>query len=141
MRRPLATVALTVAVVAAIACGGSGGPTTPTPASVAGTWNLQSVNGQGLPYILVQSGANKVEWTADQLLVGAGGTFTQTSTFRVTTNGQVATQTAGDAGTYTLTGTNVTFVFASDGSSGAGTLSGKTLTVSETGLSLVYEKQ
>jgi hypothetical protein len=115
--------------------------TGPDDISVEGTWTLQSVNGSNLPYVLAQAGADKVEVTADVLTVGSGGAFTELTTVRVTSGGTVTTQSLPDAGTYTVNGTAVTFVFQSDGSSGTGTLNGDRLTVATGGLSLVYEKQ
>jgi len=55
-------------LIAAAACGGDS-PTQPTPASVAGVWNLQTVNGSGLPFILAQLENDKVELTDDVLNV------------------------------------------------------------------------
>ncbi len=130
-----------VLLVVATGCGGSSAPTTPTPASVAGTWNLQTINGQSLPFVIAQTGTNQEEIASDQLLVGSGGTFTETTVVKLTVNGQVSEETLGDAGSYSLNGTAVTFVFASDGSSGTGTLTGNTLTVAEGGYSEVYKKQ
>lgn len=121
-----------------LACGGDS--TGPTEASVAGTWNLQSVNGTALPFIVSQTGTNKVEITADVLTVTSSGSFTEITTLRTTQNGTATTQTVADAGSYVLNGNNATFQFQSDGSIGSGTVSGSTLTVSQAGLSLIYKK-
>lgn len=121
-----------------LAC--SGDSTGPTEASVAGTWNLQSVNGTALPFVIAQTGTNKTEITADVLTVTSSGSFTEITTVRTTLNGTATTQTVPDAGSYVLNGNNVTFQFQSDGSVGSGTISGNTLTVSQAGLSLIYKK-
>jgi hypothetical protein len=121
-----------------LAC--SNDSTGPTQTSVAGTWNLQSVNGTALPFVLAQTGTNKVEITADVLTVTSSGSFTEITTVRTTQNGSATTQTSPDAGSYVLNGNNVTFQFQSDGSVGSGTVAGSTLTVSNTGLSLIYKK-
>ena len=127
-------------LIAAAACGGDS-PTQPTPASVAGVWNLQTVNGSGLPFILAQLGNDKVELTDDVLNVSENGTFTQLTHFRITQAGEVTTDSLPDAGTYALNGTAVTFTFESDGSTGTGSLSGNSLTVAAGGLALIYKKQ
>src|ERR1044072_8557407 len=54
MRKLLLAVAMLT-----LACGGDS-TTEPTNASVAGTWSLSTVNGTALPYILAQSGADKI---------------------------------------------------------------------------------
>lgn len=135
MRRFLAVMLL----AAAVSCGGDK-TTGPTAATITGTWTLQSVNGSALPYTVAQTGANKVEVTADVLTI-ASSSFTQTTTVRSTINGQVTTQSVSDAGTYTLNGTAASFRFNSDGSTGTGSFSGSTLTVAEDGFAYVYTKQ
>jgi hypothetical protein len=127
-------------LIVAAACG-SDGPTQPTSASVAGTWSLQTINGTPLPYVVVQTGVDKVELTSDVITAVASGSFTQITQVRITQNGQVSTQSIPDAGSYSLSGTAVTFTFSSDGSTGTGSLSGNTLTVASDGFAYVYKKQ
>jgi hypothetical protein len=135
MRRLLLAIA-----VLTMACGSDATEPT-TMASVAGTWSLSTVNGTALPYILAQSGADKLEWTADVITATSTGSFTQISSFKTTANGQVTTQTTPDAGTFSINGTAVTFTFQSDGSTGTGALNGNTMTVTGQGFALVYVKQ
>ncbi len=138
MRRLAVVLVLSAAAVLA-GCGDKA--TGPSPASVAGTWNLQSVNGTQLPFIVIQVGNDKVEITSDVITASSNGTFTQLTTIQTTQSGQVTTDHATDSGTWSLSGTAVNFVFESNGSTGTGTLSGNTLTVATSGLSLVYRKQ
>jgi hypothetical protein len=126
-------------LVATMACGGDS-PTQPTATSVAGTWRLQTINGTALPYVVAQTGADKVELTSDVITAVPSGSFTQLTTVRVTQNGQVSTQSLPDAGSYTLNGSAVTFTFNSDGSTGTGSIGGNTLTVTSDGLALIYRK-
>lgn len=112
----------------------------PTQVSVAGTWNLSTINGSPLPFTL-QAANPKIEYLNEQLIISASGTFTQTVNARYTNNGVVSTQAFADAGTYVLNGTAATFRFNSDGSSGTGTVNGNTLTVAQGGFSQVYTKQ
>jgi hypothetical protein len=137
MRRILAVVC--TAAMAFVAGCGSDSPTTPTQASVAGTWNLTTVNGAQLPYTL-QAANPKTEVLGDQLVVLANGTFTESTQLRYTSGTTVTTETVPDGGTYTLNGTSATLNF-SDGSATAGTLSGNSFTIAVPGLSLVYQKQ
>ena len=121
------------------ACGGDS-PTQPR-ASVVGTWNLQTVDGSALPYLVPQNDFEALELMSDVLTVDANGTFTQLSQFRVTEDGQASTESFPDGGSYALNGTAVTFTFDSDGSTGTGSLAGTTLTVAAAGFALVYKKQ
>jgi len=134
MRRFLAVIAL----VALSACGSDS--STGISGSIAGTYNLTSVNGSGLPFTL-QASNPKIEILSDQLIINTGGTFTENGNFRITNGTSVTTQSLPDAGTYIQNGTAVSFVFQSDGSTGTGTISGNTLTVAQSGFSSVYTKQ
>lgn len=127
-------------LIVAAACG-SDGPTQPTSTSVAGTWSLQTINGNGLPYVVAQTGADKVELISDVITAVASGSFTQITQVRITQNGQTSTQSIPDAGSFSLNGTAVTFTFNSDGSTGTGSVSGNTLTVTDDGFAYVYKKQ
>ena len=130
---------LTVAVFALFtACGGDSS-TQPVTASVVGTYQLSTINGSGLPFVL-QAANPKVEILGDQLVVNAGGTFSQNTSIRVTNGTAVTTQTLLDAGTYTLNGTAATFMFNSDGSTGTATVGTNQLTIAEGGFSSVYKK-
>ena len=132
---------MAVAASAIAACGGgSDGPTPPTPVSVAGTWNMQTVNGSPLPHLSAGSGNNKIELTADVLTVSSGGSFTDTQTYRTTENGSSTTLSEPFAGTYVLNGSTVTFRYNSGGSR-TGTVSRDTLTVANGPLSYVFRKQ
>jgi hypothetical protein len=130
-----------VVLLAFTACGGSDSPSAPTPASVAGTWNLQSINGSALPFVIAQTGANRAEILSEALTVVSTGSFTQITTIRTTVNGVVATESAADAGSYVLNGTAATFTFNSNGSVGTGQVTGSTLTVATTGVVYVFKKQ
>ena len=125
---------------AAAACG-SDSPAAPTLASVAGTWNLQTVNGVSLPLVLSQTSTEKHELTALTFDATSTGTFTETDSYRDTVNGVVSTSSTGDSGTYTINGSSITFTFDSDGLSDTGTISGNTLTIISQGIVLVLRKQ
>jgi hypothetical protein len=136
MRRLLALALL----IASASCS-SDSSTNPTAASLPGTWNLSTVNGNPLPFIL-QTQNPKIEILNDQFIVADGGTFTETWNARFTdASGVVSSAPFSDSGTWTLNGATVTFHFTSDGASGTGTLNGSSLTVGDVGFSLVYLRQ
>lgn len=114
---------------------------TPSDESLAGKWNLTAVNGTSLPYGVPQPGSDKQEITADVLTITTPNTFTEVTTVRFTHNGQETTQTVTDSGTYEFNSYVVTFHFQSDGSIGAGTLTGRTMKIMTSGISFTYEKQ
>jgi len=136
MRR-LLSIVCTAATVLLAACD-SDDSTGPTENAVSGTWNLTTVNGAPLPFVIQST--PKIELVSEQLVVSANGTFTQASLVRTTSGTTVSNQTNSSAGTYTLSGTTASFIF-NDGTTGAGTVSGTSLTVAKPGRAYVYQKQ
>ena len=135
MRR-LLSLALALAIVGC----GSDSSSEPTNASVAGTWSLQSVNGGALPFILSPSNP-KIELLSNVVNVSANGTWTSTTQTRTTIGTQATTASSTQSGTYTLSGSAVS-IRSTDGSTvQAGSVSGNTLTLAQTGLVFIYQKQ
>lgn len=122
--------------LAAAACGGDG---INEPASIAGTYNLQTIDGQAPPVVVYEDAAAKVEIVSGNFVLSANGSFTTNVTFRVTENGQVSTQSESFPGTYTVNGSTVTFAYA-DGDSDTATLDGNTLTFTDAGSTVVFQK-
>jgi hypothetical protein len=114
---------------------------TPTQDLLVGKWNLTSVGGTPLPYAPPQAGLRKQEVVADVLTLAAPDTFTEVTSIRDTQNGQVTTQTITDSGTYEFNSYVVTFHFQSDGTTGSGTLTGRTMKIIASGIAFSYEKQ
>ena len=146
MRRILATAALALLTFAASACGGDDDPSGPN-GSIAGTYTLRTVNGSPPPVTLLEFQDFKVEVTAASIVMNANNTFSATSTFRETDAGVVTTSTSVCSGTYSLSGSTVTFTEPDSdnedcGGSYTGTWSnGNTLTVSfDAGLQAVFRK-
>jgi hypothetical protein len=137
--RKLLTLTFAIASALITGCGSDGATTAPSQSSIAGTWNLATINGSPLPFV-VQASNPKLEVLSDQLVVNANGTFTENGQLRVSQGGTVVNQAVVGAGTYTLDGTAVSFQW-SDGSTGTATVSGRTATVAEDGYSYVYKQQ
>jgi hypothetical protein len=131
---------LLLAATVVVGCG-SDSSTGPSQASIVGTWELKTINGTALPFVVAQVGTNKVELLSDVFTINAGGSFTQTTTVRSTVNGQASTSSEADAGSYTLNGTAVTLKFNSDGSTGTASWSGNTMTTTDGGFALVYTRR
>ncbi len=136
--RGLTFVATLIMVVLLAACGDK--VSAPTPASVAGTWRLQTVNGSGLPYVLMQSAAGKAELISDVITAAADGTFSRVALTRFTVNGKSETGAESDVGTFTLNGPSISFLFDSDKSTASGTVAGNSMTLNRVGMSLKYGK-
>jgi hypothetical protein len=112
--------------------------TTPTREQLTGTWNLTTVNDQGLPFKV--GGPGSREFVADVLVLADNNTFTETTTVRTTVNGVTTTETILDSGTYEFNSYAVTFHFQSNGTIGSGTLTGRKMKVTTSGTSFTYVK-
>ncbi|CAN5705788.1 hypothetical protein BH23GEM1_BH23GEM1_00490 [soil metagenome] len=107
------------------------------PQTVAGTYTLQSVNGAPLPYVFFEGEGYKLEVTAGNYVLAAGGTFSSSVTFRETENGVATTSSETFSGRYAVSGSVITFTY-SDGDVITGTISGNTLQFTEDGETAVF---
>ena len=139
--RRAAVVTATAAFVSLAACGGD---SSTGPASVFGTFTLQSVNGKALPATIVDSLNGQpvstiVIKSPSSLTINSGGTFAFTLTLTATQPGMApvtATQTIN--GTYTLTAR--TLSLTAKGETIAGNWDGDTITLNDTGEVLVFRR-
>ena len=137
-----------VALAVALACGSdSTQPPTPASASLAGSWSLQSVHDSVLPFTIKQTATLKVELLSDVLKATSNGTYSETFQLRTTNAGQPgSTVSNSNAGTFTLSGTAVALSSVCVTSlcqveNVSGTLSGDTLTLTESGYVWLFTRQ
>jgi len=128
---------------AAVALLGCGGDSTGPSASVAGTWNLQTVNGQPLPYTayMTTSPSYRLEIMSDQLVANSDGTYAENGTIRETQGTTVTTSTEQDTGVWTQHGSQIDFTSDADATVTSATVSGDKLTVDAQGVVGVYTRQ
>ena len=135
MRRFFALFAiLFVAVLSG--CSDSTGPN----ASIAGAYSLRTINGASLPFIEYEEPGYREELTAEVLTVNDGGTFSLTSTYRVTDSGVIETFNDTETGTFTRNGTAVNFRFDGSTATATGSYDNNKIIIGITGFSLVYER-
>ena len=135
MRRLLPLLILVLA-----ACG-SDSTTTPTSASVVGAYTLKTVNGANTPAVIAQTAAGKFEVLDDVVTLNADHTYSEAGHLRTTlANGTVTTSPQVDQGTYTSTNGAVQFTSTVGNGVTNGSINGNTLTIIDTGITLVYSK-
>lgn len=138
MRTLLAT--LCTAAVLLAGCGSDGGGTTnPQSSSPVGTWNLVTANGAPLPFAF-QSAGVKYEVMSDQYVLLPDGTFTEAYQLRDTDGTIVGLENFTDAGTYSVKD-GVLSMRYDDGFPLTGTFSGNTVTLTQLGAAMVYNRQ
>ena len=122
--------------VLGLSCDNSTGPD-----DLLGTWRLQTVSGQALPYILEQNATRKVELTGETVTLIASGRQTMVTSFRVTDGGTVMTESIPAPGDYTVDGDTVLLTFDSDEDEYTAIVKGDTMTINDIGLTFVYRRE
>ncbi|GLC25257.1 hypothetical protein [Roseisolibacter agri] len=124
-------------LLAGTACGGDA-PTGRDEGSIAGDYTLRTINGRSLPYTMLSAGVNQTEVLSSSLSLAADGTFREERSMRRTHAGVSITEAELKFGTYTSTGSGVTFR-ATTGVQVSGTRGGGgSVTFAEDGLTFVY---
>ena len=112
------------------ACGDLG--TVSRPPSFVGTYTLQSINGEGLPWVSLQIGTTfRLEITAGSLTLNEDMTCSDSISFRETDNGNVTTTTDTDVCTYTHNSGAVILTYPADDSVIPGSIVGSQLTLTQ----------
>jgi hypothetical protein len=134
LRRSLLSVLISLAV---LSCGDS---TTDPTNKLVGTWRLQTVSGQPIPYVLEQDATRKVELTGETVTLLASGRQTMVTSFRVTDRGIVSTESVPAPGSYTVNGSTLTLSFDADEDIYTAIVNGDTMTIDDIGLTFVYRR-
>jgi hypothetical protein len=142
MRR-VALVLAAVLPLALAACGDSTGP----GGGLAGTYELRTINGQALPFLVGEFPDLDLteELTAGSVRLNANATFSASHTVRLTEGTQVTTFTTDINGTYSRSGNNVTLNFPDPDGIGSASIAAvwdgrRRLTITESGEAWVYER-
>ena len=97
--------------------------------SVAGTWDLTSVNARALPFTF-QTADPRLDLLSKRFIISDAGTFSYSYSVKATdVDGTVTTTNKTDTGTDVLAANVVTFVFRSDGTTVTATVTNTTMTI------------
>jgi hypothetical protein len=110
-----------------------------TPSGVAGTYTLQSVNGNTLPYSETIEGVG-FTYISGSVTLTESGTYTMVNSVDITEGEFSFTLTFPDSGTFTLTEPSTITFTDSEGEPSSGQLVGSRLTFTEDGAVYVFEK-
>lgn len=128
-----------IAVLALTAACGGGDDGVNEPASITGTYNLETLDGQSPPIVVLDQPGFKVEIVSGNFVLAANMTFSTNVVFRLTEDGQASTESETFDGTYAVSGSTVTFSY-SDGDSDSATIAGNTLTFTDGSSTAVFRK-
>lgn len=128
-------IALTLALL------GCGDPVAPED-NFAGTYRLQTVNGQSLPYVVAQSGQNTVAITSDQMVIADGGSWSEVITYRLIENGAMRTETSSDGGAWVRVGTTLNlYSGTATTTTYSGSITANALTFTDASFTQVFVKE
>jgi hypothetical protein len=117
------------------ACGDSSGP---GETDIVGSYTLQTMNGNALPWRAIVIGNDWFEFTSGSGSINADGTYSLTLNWRESTSGQIDSGAEPSVGTYSRNGNAITFTDASDGSTIVGTITGRQISITSEGIVLVF---
>lgn len=106
MNGPLGRYSVVALAVAGLACSGSKVSDVDSP---SGTYNLQTINGLGIPVIVSLNPTTKLEITGSTLTVIGDRQFQNGTSFRKTVNGLVTLPSETCGGIYTQVNLRLTF--------------------------------
>ncbi|HYD53081.1 MAG TPA: hypothetical protein VEA99_10650 [Gemmatimonadaceae bacterium] len=129
MRAVLAALALVISVAA---CSDITGP------GSTGTYDLETVNGRSLPFVVRSEIGYRLELTRSTLTLERDGSYTSTFTWRETENGQSFTDTERYSGTYERRGDDLWLYDDFDGSTTEAYWQGNRLVVLGEGVTYEY---
>ena len=111
------------------------------PEDIAGTYTLQSIDGQTLPWVILQVGNTySMEIMAGSITINQTMTCSRSLTATLTDGGTVVTITETDVCTYTFVNGAIMFTWDSDGSTDSGSIVGSQLTLTADGDVLILRK-
>ena len=113
-------------VLSATACGGGDSS---GPASIAGTYTLQTVNNAPLPFTTSQDATYKAEILSWVVTLNEDRSYSFVFRGQSTDNGQTTVNTITSTGTYTVSGSTVDMFDPVDNSNLSATVNGNTLTI------------
>lgn len=137
--KSVARYAALLALPLMIACDDDG--TGPTVADVAGTYSLQTVNNEPLPYIIQQATDFRLELTDIFITLNENGTFNEEVWYREVDGAIVTEYPEDDGGTFVVDGDEVELHYTGGGVPLIGTIDGTSLRFSGNGLVFVFRQE
>ena len=127
---------LLLATAMLAACGGDGAT---DPSSITGAYDLQTVDGDPLPFVFFEIGADRLEITGGRITLNADETFSDRIEFRIIEDGVTSDNSETVTGTWEANGTDLTLTYQ-NGAESTVTISARTLTQVVEGITFVYRK-
>ena len=100
--------ALALALVLLLAACGGDDSTGPQQESILGSYTLVTINGNDFPFLLFNTGVERVEWTGGAITMSENATYSEARSYLTSENGVETAEEEQFTGTYTRIGTDLT---------------------------------
>jgi hypothetical protein len=117
--------------------------TGPDQDPAVGQYVLKTVNGLTVPANLAAAGATATQVTSGSVFINPDGGYQRLTYLRLTQSGTVTAQEDVDQGSWRRSGSTLSFTVSTSSTnigSYSGSFTGSTLTLTQTGVTAVYEK-
>ena len=123
------TISLLGIVFTLAACGHDGVGPSPAPSTIAGTYDLTTVDRQALPFTALDLGAYQAKLVSGTLKLSTDGTYSFQFSIRIEDSGNVRTAADSDSGLWNVNDNAVTLASTQGDISRTGTVSGTVMTL------------
>ena len=123
------TISLLGIVFTLAACGHDGVGPSPPSSTIAGTYDLTTVDGQVLPFTALDLGAYQAKLVSGTLKLSTDGTYSFQFSIRIEDSGNVRTAADSDSGLWNVNDNAVTLASTQGDISRTGTVSGTVMTL------------
>ena len=123
------TISLLGIVFTLAACGHDGVGPSPPSSTIAGTYDLTTVDGQVLPFTALDLGAYQAKLVSGTLRLSTDGTYSFQFSIRIEDSGNVRTAADSDSGLWNVNDNAVTLASTQGDISRTGTVSGTVMTL------------
>ena len=115
-------------------------PASPTPSAISGSYQLTTIDGQNLPFLVVEIGAYQARLVSGTLNLNANGTYSLEFTLRLDDSGNARASTDRDVGVWNITRDSIALVSTAGDLAKTGTVSGNVITLQASSRVLVLRK-
>ena len=110
------------------------------PATIAGSYQLTTIDGQALPFLVFENGAYQARVVSGTLNLNANSSYSLAFNVRIDDSGNVRTSTQSDAGLWNVARDSITLASTAGNLAITGNVSGNVLTLQSSNITLVLRK-
>ena len=110
----------------------------PVESNLVGSWHLQRINGQELPFVTALSASSRSDILAADIVINADGTMATSQTSKTTVGSTAVIETDGSRGTWFRSGNTLTLY--SSGASLAVRINGSELSYDLDGYGMIFTR-